>query len=159
MSFRCSLLVLFLALSSCTSWETTKISTQEILHQKWEAVSLNEVGEYPSFKSCDTTQDRLNHKRCFENIIQQTLVNELATNEMVVTQAINDTVWIDFVINEKGAFCLDSLHISKPIKQEIPLLEAWIQDAVLQLPEARPATKRDLPVKAKFKIPVVLKVD
>jgi len=157
---RCSFcFFLVLLVVSCTSWETKKVSTQELLHQKWEAVSLNEVGEYPSFKVCDTTQDRLNHKRCFENTIQEVLVNELVINELVVTKAINDTVWIDFVINEKGAFCLDSLRISTAVRTEVPLLEAWIQDAVAQLPEARPATKRDLPVKAKFKIPVVLKAD
>ena len=157
---RCSFsILLLLFVVSCTSWETKKVSTEELLHQKWEAVSLNEVGEYPSFKVCDTTQDRLNHKRCFENTIQGVLVNELAINELVVTQAINDTVWIDFVINEKGTFCLDSLRISQAVRKEVPLLEAWIQDAVVQLPEARPATKRDLPVKAKFKIPVVLKAD
>lgn len=152
-------IIFLFCLISCTSWETKRVSTQELVHQKWEAVSLNEVGEYPSFQSCDDTQDRLNHKRCFENTIQQILVNTLTSKELVVTQAINDTVWIDFVINEKGIFYLDSLRISNTVRAEVPLLEAWIQDAVKQLPTARPATKRDLPVKAKFKIPVVLKVD
>lgn len=157
---RCRFCIVFLILlTSCTSWETKKVSTQELLHQKWEAVSLHEVGEYPSFKACDATSDRLNHKRCFENTIQKTLMQELALHELVVTQAVHDTAWIDFVINEKGAFCLDSLRITPTIRQEIPALEAWIQDAVKQLPEARPAIKRDLPVKAKFTIPVVLKVD
>lgn len=154
---RCSVcIVILLLLVSCTSWETKKMSTQELLHQKWQAVSLNEVGEYPSFMACDTTQDRLNHKRCFENTIQSTLVQVLASQELVLTQDVHDTVWIDFVINEKGAFCIDTLRLSQVVRKEVPLLEAWIQDAVLQLPEARPATKRDLPVKAKFKIPLVL---
>lgn len=157
---RCRFCIFFLVLlTSCTSWETKKVSTQELLHQEWESVSLHEVGEYPSFKACDTTQDRLNHKLCFENTIQQTLVHELSLHELVVTEPINDTVWVDFVINEKGAFCLDSLRISNIIRQEVPMLEAWIQDAVKELPDARPATKRDLPVRAKFNLPVVFRVD
>ena len=150
-------IIFLLLLTSCTSWETKKVSIEELVYQEWEAVSLNEVGEYPSFQICDDTQDRLNHKHCFENTIQQTLIKELATKKLIVTQSINDTVWVDFVINEKGSFCLDSLRISKTVRNEVPLLESWIQEAVKQLPEARPATKRDLPVKAKFKIPVVLK--
>lgn len=155
---RCSVYIVFLLLlASCTSWETKKVSTSELLHKKWEAISLTEVGEYPSFTVCDTTQDRLDHKSCFENTIQQTLVHALALQQLVVTQPVNDTVWIDFVINEKGVFCLDSLRISQEVRTEVPLLEAWIQDAVVQFPEAQPATKRGLPVKAKFKIPVVLK--
>ena len=76
---------------------------------------------------------------------------------MVVTQPINDTVWVDFVINERGIFRLDSLRTSKIVRSEVPLLESWVQEAINKLPKAHPATKRDLPVKAKFKIPVVLK--
>ena len=76
---------------------------------------------------------------------------------MVVTQPINDTVWVDFVINERGIFRLDSLRTSKIVRSEVPLLESWVQEAINKLPKAYPATKRDLPVKAKFKIPVVLK--
>lgn len=150
--------VIFLLLFvSCTSWETKKVYPEDLVHKKWEAVSLNEVGEYPSFKVCDDTEDRLNHKRCFENTIQQTLVKELATRDLVVTQPINDTVWVDFVINERGIFRLDSLRTSKIVRSEVPLLESWVQEAINKLPKAYPATKRDLPVKAKFKIPVVLK--
>lgn len=159
MGYRFSLLFLILVLSSCTSWETKKVSSQEILHQKWESISLNEVGEYPSFAVCDTTENRLNHKNCFESTIQKSLMDKLSLHELRFTRPIHDTVWIDFEINEKGAFCLDSIRISPAIKTEVPLLEAWIQDAVIELPEARPATKRDLPVKARFKIPVVLKSD
>lgn len=155
---QCRFCIAFLLLlASCTSWETKKVSTQELVHQEWEAISLNEVGEYPSFLACNATQNRLNHKRCFETTIQQTLVKELSLNELITTQPINDTVWIDFIINEKGRVCLDSLDISKKVRDEVPLLEAWIQKAIKQLPKALPATKRDLPVKAKFKIPVVFK--
>lgn len=159
MSYRFSLLFLILVLSSCTSWETKKVSSQEILHQKWEAISFNEVEEYPSFKACDTTANRLDHKRCFESTIQRTLAEQLQNHELVVNQPFHDTVWIDFVINEKGLFCLDSLRIPSIVSHEIPVIEMVIQDAILNLPRARPATKRSMPVKAQFKIPLVLKVD
>lgn len=152
-------IVFLLMLTSCSHWETKKVSTQELLHQKWESISLNEVGEYPTFQVCDQTENRLNHKRCFESTVQEILMGELSLKQLHFTQPINDTIWIDFVINEKGAFCLDSLRVSQVIRKEIPLLEVWIRDAVVLLPEARPATKRDLPVKARFKIPVVLKGD
>ena len=159
MAYRFGLFFLILVLSSCTSWETKKVSTQEILHQKWEAISLNQVEEYPSFKACDTTNSRLDHKQCFESTIQQTLASQLTSHTIVVMEPIHDTVWIDFMINEKGLFCLDSLHISTKEHQEIPTIERAIQDAVAALPKARAATKRGIPITAKFKIPLVLKVD
>ncbi len=159
MWFRYSLVCLLLVMASCTSWETKKVSTQEILHQKWETISLNEVEEYPSFKTCDTTATRLDHKKCFEGTIQQTLSSHLAYQTLIVTKPILDTVWIDFMINEKGKFCLDSLRIPLTVHQELPRMEIIIQDAIVQLPIARPATKRGIPVRAQFKIPLVLKVD
>jgi hypothetical protein len=45
------------------------------------------------------------------------------------------------------------------VHQEIPTIERAIQDAVAALPKARAATKRGIPITAKFKIPLVLKVD
>ncbi len=54
---------------------------------------------------------------------------------------------------------LTPLPLRQKFRNEIPKLEQWIHEAAKQLPQAKAATKQGVPVKTKFKIPVVLKVE
>jgi len=97
-------------------------------------------------------------KRCFEEYITTVLYQELSHHTIVVNETIDDTVWIDYIVDEKGKFCLDSIHSTRLIQKEIPKLPLWIQDATRVLPTPYPARKSEIPVKAKCRVPVILKV-
>lgn len=146
-------------LTSCSGWETKKIPTKDFLEQEWKTIDITEVDVYPSFAVCDSISESDKIKHCFEDHITASFYEQLSKHTIVVQETLDETVWIDFVVNEKGKICLDSIHLTPTIRKEIPNLPLWINDATTLLPVSYPATKRGIPVKTRFKIPVVLKVD
>ena len=146
-------------LASCSRWETKKITTEDILNREWNTIDITEVDTYPSFEDCKTLSEKMALKKCFEDRVINTLYSELSNRTLIVQESIHDTVWVDFIVNETGAFCLDSIHLTPVVRKELPEFPLWIHDATLALPKSEPAIKRDILVKTRFKVPIVLKVD
>ncbi len=144
---------------SCDHIETRKISSSQYLAQDWEALNLNEVDGYPTFDSCNTVAEGPDLKTCFENTIMDTFYEAFNVHQIVVSRSLNETVTIHFIVDEKGWYCIEKIDISHEVRNEIPQLDRWIYEATQNLPKAKPATKEGIPVKTKFKIPVVLQVD
>lgn len=159
MNLRLMSLTCCVLLASCTSWETKKITTEDLLKQEQNSIDITEVDTYPVFESCSELSEQTILKSCFEDFVTNTLYSELSNHSIIVKESINDTVWIDLIVDEKGSFCIENIDLSPLVTKEIPTLSLWIHDAIQVLPKPAPATKRSMPVKTKFKIPVVLKVN
>lgn len=159
MTQRFILLILMFLLWSCSQWETKKIPSETYLAQEWKAIDINEVDTYPTFPNCDNMEAGNALKSCFENEITTAFYTSLQSQPLVVTSSLEDTIWIDLKINREGILCIDSLHITEAVSFEIPDFPAYIHDAAQQLPKAFPATKRGIPVKTKFKLPIVVKAE
>lgn len=159
MNLRLMSLACCVLLASCTSWETKKLTTEDFLHQEQNSIDITEVDTYPVFENCSELSEKSVLKSCFENFVTNTLYTELSNRTIIVKESIHDTVWIDLIVDEKGAFCIENIDLPPLVIQEIPTLPLWIHDAIRVLPTPNPATKRSMPVKTKFKIPVILKVD
>jgi len=77
----------------------------------------------------------------------------------IVTTPIDDTLWIDMIVNEKGKLCVDSIRMQQSTRNELPLLESYVHQIATNMEKIEAATKHGIPVKAKFHLPVILKVD
>ncbi|SNR88061.1 hypothetical protein [Dokdonia pacifica] len=152
-------LALCMLIASCSRWETKKITTEDFLSQEQYIIDITNVDTYPIFNTCDELSESAALKKCFEDQVTSTLYQELSNHTIVVQESINDTVWLDLIVNETGKFCLDSIHLKPMIRKEIPELNAWIHDAIQVMPKPEPAIKRGILVKTRFKVPIVLKVD
>lgn len=152
-------ILVIISLWSCDHLETKKISSSQYLAQDWEALNLNEVDGYPTFNSCNTVSEGLELKTCFEDTIIETFYEAFNARQIVVTQSLNETVTIHFIVDEKGLYCIEKLDIAQKVRNEIPQLDLWIYEATQELPKAKPATKEGIPVKTRFTIPIVLQVD
>lgn len=144
---------------SCSSWETKKIPTEAYLAQQWEAVDLHQVDTYPSFEACDDLIGQEAIKNCFEREMANVFYNSFEQIPLIVSAPIDDTLWIDMIVNEKGSLCIDSIQIHTNTRLELPLLESYVHQTALGMPKIEPATIRGIPVKSKFRLPVILKVD
>ncbi|WP_298329755.1 hypothetical protein [uncultured Dokdonia sp.] len=146
-------------MTSCDRIETKKISSSEYLSESWKAIDLHKVDGYPTFDTCSSQAEGEALRVCFEETVTSTFYESFGKHTIVVNRELNDTIVVNFVVNEKGKYCIDTLAITPEIRAEIPKLEQWIHEAAKQLPQAKAATKQGVPVKTKFKIPVVLKVE
>lgn len=160
LSCRFLVITAFIVVISCDQIPTKKIPSSQYLEEEWKAIDLSQVEEYPTFETCKTIVDREELKNCFEQTVTKTFYKAFEEHTIIVNRELDEIIYVDFVVNEKGNYCIDSLKITQEIRMEIPQLEKWIHEAAKQLPIAsKPAYKHGVPVKTRFKIPVILKVD
>lgn len=87
------LFVFTLILTSC-NFETKKISSEEVLEQESRSLNWKEVDEYPAFENCQNETELAAAKNCFERTVATTIYSFLASQQPVVTESINDTIFI-----------------------------------------------------------------
>ena len=151
------LLLLIFSLG-CSGWETKKVSSEALFTEAWEAIALTEVDTYPMFKDCDQSAEKTIQRQCFETVVLSSLQEHLKQYPIATSTTLNDTMNVHFVVDEKGIFCIDSLTISSHIKEALPDTELWIYNGIKEIPEVIAATKRGIPVKVQFQIPIVFDV-
>jgi hypothetical protein len=153
------LVVFLLALMSCDSFETKKVSSQEILSEETRELNWNEVDQYPAFKECRDIVEVEAAKICFGNKVANYFYSRLEAKQPVVTEAIDDTLYLYLKISEKGVPAIDSMQIDSLVIRQLPQIKSWLTQSVDSLPKIYPATKRGIPVVTTFKMPVVIKAE
>ena len=149
----------FVLIVSCDYFNVKKTSTETILNEELKTFKWNEVDNYPSFSSCGSASDKVEQKRCFEQTLSQHILSNLLEQNIVVTQNINDTLFIDFTISEIGKLSLTEVKVDSLILSEIPEIKTFINQSLVSLPKILPAIKRGQHVKTQFKLPIVIAVD
>lgn len=150
--------VLILIIASC-NFETKKISSEEVLEQESRSLNWKEVDEYPAFEECKNQTELAAAKNCFENKIARTIYSFLASQQPVVTESINDTLYIYLEITKEGKPQIDSVKVDTTVTNQLPDIEEWLHQSIDSLPKIYPASKRGIPVSTVFKMPVVVKAE
>lgn len=151
------LLGLFTALSC--NFETKKIHADDILKEELQTFSWNDVDEYPTFASCDSALSKVAKKRCFENTIRSLLNAHLSTQQIVVTNDVNDTINLKITIDKTGAFSLDTILCHPSTRVQIKNLDSLLIHGFDSLPKIYPAIKRSQQVTTQFSLPVVVHIN
>lgn len=152
------LFVFTLILTSC-NFETKKISSEEVLEEESRSLNWKEVDEYPAFENCKNATGIDAAKSCFERQIANTIYSFLASQQPVVTESINDTLFIYLEITKEGKPQIDSIKVDTLVTNQLPEIEQWLRQSIDSLPKIYPASKRGIPVSTVFKMPVVVKAE
>lgn len=150
---------MFFLLVSCQFFNAKKITKDAILTKELKTFNWNEVDTYPSFPVCDSMDSLTNKKQCFENTLSNHISTQLAKETFVVTQDINDTINLEFLISEKGQLQIKELTADSLTLAELPNIQQIIESSLDSLPPIYAAIKRGQQVKTQFKLPIVLKVN
>ncbi|MEM5563750.1 hypothetical protein WNY78_01475 [Psychroserpens sp. AS72] len=148
-----------LILCSCDFIEKKKVYSDDILEEQLQAFNWNDVDEYPTFESCDTTLDKASKKACFENTLRQILNENLAKYEIIVSEEIHDTVQLKITIDSQGKFLINDIISSEVTRSEIPQLDSLLRKSLDSLPKIYSAIKRSQQVKTQFVFPVIIKIE
>lgn len=146
-------------LSSCEELTTRKISSEEILIEETRDFNWHEVDNYPAFAECRNITRVEAAKACFGNKVSQYFYSRLEAKQPVVTEALDDTLYLYLKISEKGTPAIDSMEIDSLVLDQLPEIRTWLSQSVDSLPKIYPATKRGIPVKTTFRMPVVIKAE
>ncbi|QED38796.1 hypothetical protein FK178_14200 [Antarcticibacterium arcticum] len=157
---RIRLFLLFLiGLTGCKDFETRKITSEEVLELESQSLNWKEVDEYPAFENCKNITEIDRARDCFEATVANSVNAYLARQEPIVTQAIDDTVFVHLEISKTGFPTIESIEVDTLVTNQIPELKLWIQQSIDSLPKIYPASKRGIPVSSIFKMPIVIKAE
>lgn len=154
-----TILLLLLCVCSCNYFDKKKISSQDIVNEELQTFNWNEVDEYPSFASCDSSSSKQERKQCFEGTLTSYITKQLSEKTIVVTQDVKDTIAIKFLISEKGELTVLNISSKEHTKAQIPEIDALLMESLKDLPQIFPAIKRGQQVKTEFKLPIVIQVN
>lgn len=152
-------LISIFLLVSCEEFQTRKISSEEILSEETRDFNWHEVDQYPAFAECRNITEVEAAKTCFGNKVSHYFFSRLQEKQPVVTTEIDDTLYLYLRISEKGTPAIDSMEIDSVVLQQLPEIKTWLVQSVDSLPKIYPATKRGIPVKTTFRMPVVVKAE
>jgi hypothetical protein len=152
-----SLVILSLFFYSCEYFETKKISSETFVKDEIKSINWRDVDQYPIFKNCELISKKEQQKSCFEATLSSYIYLSIKVEETVVTTDLNETLTIDFIIDEKGKLMITSMIIDSLISAQIPLMEKNIKKAIDSIQPIAPAYKRGIPVKTSFQLPLEIK--
>lgn len=156
---RILIFLLLISLTSCDYFNKKKVYSEDLLENELEMFTWNDVDEYPTFASCDSTSGKENKKQCFENTLRDILNTNLSQYHIIVSESIEDTVQLRITIDKEGEFSINSIKSSLITKKEIPQLDSLLRRSLDSLPRIFPAIKRSQQVTTQFSLPVIIKIE
>ena len=122
------------------------------------AIDWNDVEQLPLFEECDELAPKEEQMHCF----QLQMLNQLseATQDLVLTSSknVNDTILIDFEVDEDGFINIVSMDNVQAIEAAIPNFRNEIRSRFKDLTVV-PAHERGVNVKIKFRLPLALNTE
>lgn len=155
------ILIFFVLVSvmSCDYFKKKKVYSDDLLEEELQTFSWNEVDEYPTFSSCDSTLSKEAKKLCFETTLRDILNTNLSQHHIIVTDAIEDTINLKITIDKEGVCLINSIESKPSTQNQIPQLDSLLRRSLDSLPKILPAIKRSQQVKTQFSFPIVIKIE
>ncbi|MFD2588534.1 hypothetical protein ACFSQJ_16485 [Croceitalea marina] len=149
-------LYLLAVLTSCNYFQSQEKQTDQLINDKLLAIDWNDVDAYPLFENCDESANKQVQKECFQETMLNYFSSAFDDVEFEVENDINDTLYIDFLIDEHGFMTVLEIQEKDSIKKAVPELTTELSQRLNNLTTVAPALKRGTPVSIKFRLPIVL---
>ena len=145
---------LVIQLSSCELFESTTVSSKEIK----KASSWSKKDQAPSYAECESLE-KDEQLDCFQNIISERLMMSIYDANMVASTPLDENVVLTLKVDKTGAFSLMEAEIPNSVLEALPYLESTLNEAVVNLPQALPATKTNVGVyvDTQFTLPIQIR--
>lgn len=148
-----------LFLTSCDYFKSQEKQTDQLVNDKLLAIDWNDVDAYPLFENCDENSIKQAQKECFQENMLNYFSSAFSDLEYEIDNDINDTLYIDFLIDEHGFMTVLEIQEKNSINKVLPQLKEELSERLNDLTTVAPALKRGTPVSIKFRLPLVLNTD
>lgn len=152
-------LLFFALLVSCSFFDKNKLDAQSLIEDEIQNINWNDVDVYPTFSGCEELSTDNDKKSCFQNTLIEKINNSLAQHVLVVSETINDTVWLTLNCSKTGKLTIANIKIKPETQSQIKSIDSLIVSSFDSLPKLSPAIKRSQPVATQFTLPIVIKTD
>jgi hypothetical protein len=153
-----ALALLFLILiSSCQYFGGEVPSKKELLDKELNAINWNEVDEFPSFSECDKIKDERMQKQCFFEFLTQTIQEKLTSDTLTNLYPELDTIEVKVTVFPNSTMKFEPQFTKDSTAYDTIKIDSILKSRLVNFPKVNPATKRGLPVKTQFILPVIIK--
>lgn len=151
-----AVLACFCLFTSCDWFASKEEKTQELVNEEMRNINFNEVDKYPLFYNCDEMLDKGGQLECFQNTLLSQYTETLEDFEFKFVSDVNTTIYVDFLVDNKGQISVLEVERNEDIENQIPEFRTIIARSLKGLPPLSPALKRGVPVSSKFRIPIIV---
>ncbi|WP_236262795.1 energy transducer TonB [Aggregatimonas sangjinii] len=151
------ILLTMCSLASCGFFTSKEEKTAELVNEQLQQIDWSDVDNYPLFENCDETVSKLSQRRCFEKELLKHCSKTLMEYDYHLNTETNPKVLVDILVDQDGRISVLAIQKDSVIDVQIPEFDKNVTQAIKNIPPLAPALKRGIPVKAKFRIPIVLK--
>ncbi len=152
-------LLLLLWISSCQYFGGEVPSKKELLNQELNTINWNEVDEFPSFSECDKIKDERMQKQCFFEFLTQTIQEKLSSDTLATLYPELDTIEVKVTVFPNSIMKFEPQFSKDSTAYDTIKIDSILQSRLVNFPKVHPATKRGLPVKTQFILPVIIKTE
>jgi hypothetical protein len=152
-----ALALLFLILISSCQFFGEVPSKKELLDKELNAINWNEVDEFPSFSECDKIKDEKLQKQCFFEFLTQTIQEKLTSDTLTTLFPELDTIEVKVTVFPNSTMKFEPQFTKDSTAYDTIKIDSILQSRLVNFPKVNPATKRGIPVKTQFILPVIIK--
>ncbi|GAB1307714.1 hypothetical protein KH5_03970 [Urechidicola sp. KH5] len=148
------LLVVIGTMYSCEFYTKKTLAPEQLADT---IINYKSVDLFPLFPDCKLIEDLKEQQKCSQEKIVRHIYSSLSNANIITEKRINDTVYLDLIIQKDGKVVLKKFESSKKMQAQIPNLDSLISASVNSLPALEPAIKRDFPVSTQMSLPIIIK--
>lgn len=149
------LLLLWLG-TSCQFFETERISSEQIYEEEMQDIDWGAIDTFPAFTECESFTEKEDQQICFQQTLIKKFEEQLIQANMGSWFALHDTLYITIEVNREGMILLSEVQTDSSTLKKFPEIKEFLTESIQKFPKPAPAFKRGIPVKSKFKFPLVL---
>ena len=155
------LLLSLCALTSCELFQSTEKRTEDRVREQLLGIDWNDVDTYPLFDACDENASKELQRTCFTEHMMANFSEVFQDAKFVVEEDINQTLYVDFKIDEDGFISVLEIGQNEQINALLPNFNEIISKRLNELTMGaattlKPALKQATPVSMKFRLPLQL---
>lgn len=147
--------MILLIFNSCQFFMSKEEQTQKIVSEELMAIDWNDVDQYPLFEGCDEMAVKQEQRACFEREMLQRFVKAFSDTVFEVDEELNDTLFVDFEVDEDGFVNIVEIEENAIIENVVPGFRDEVRSRFSDL-TVIPAHKQGINVKIKFRLPIIL---
>jgi hypothetical protein len=134
-------------------------SEQELLQKELQTINWKEVDEFPSFVDCDKLDNKAKRQLCFFEYLTQLIQQKLSSDTLSILYPELDTIEVLVTIFPDAKMKFEPQFSKDSVTYDTNKIDSILQARLVNFPKVNPAIKRGIPVKTKFILPVILKVE
>ena len=151
--------MLIALLQSCQYLEKKVPDEQELLNKELKEINWNEVDEYPSVATCEKLTDAAQRKQCFFEYLTAEIQQKLDVDTLSILFPKLDTIEVKVTVLPDATMQFEPQFPQDSVTYDKVKIDSILHARLVDLPKVNPASKRGIPVKTQFILPVILKVE